>query len=100
MENKCNQKVQPATRALLLAPAEGFFMLFWLTLDYFWCSLVTSVTCSSNLSNFQKNPKHPKKIQRNTKYPKISNAIKNPKNLRKSHKNTKKTHKINKKKKQ
>ena len=71
----------PATRALLLAPAEGFglrtrfllpfgpkkelFMLFWLTLGHFWSSVVTSVTFSSNLSNFEKNPENPlKKIQK------------------------------------
>ena len=67
---KAFQKVQPATRALLLAPAEGFglrprlflpfgqkkrrfFMLFWLPLGHFWCSVVTSVTFSSNLSNWE-----------------------------------------------
>ena len=33
-----------------------------LILDHFWCSLVTSVTFSSNLSNFEKNSKHPKKF--------------------------------------
>ena len=27
-------------------------MLFWLTLGHFWCSVVTSATFSSNLSNF------------------------------------------------
>ena len=33
-----------------------------LILDHFWCSLVTSLTFSSNLSNFEKNSKHPKKL--------------------------------------
>ena len=58
---------------LLLAPADGFcllfrlflalwankelFMLFLLILSNFWCSVVTSVTFSSNLSNFEKNPR-------------------------------------------
>ena len=48
----------------LLAPAEGFgqgffagknklFMLLKLILGIFWCSVVTSVTFSSNLRNFK-----------------------------------------------
>ena len=52
---------------LLLAPAEDFglwlrlvgqelIMLFWATLGNFWCPVVTLVTFSSNLSNFEKNP--------------------------------------------
>ena len=60
----------------LLAPAEGFslwqrlfcplgkkglFTLFVLTLCHFWCSVVTSVTFSSNLSNFDQIQKHLKK---------------------------------------
>ena len=62
---------------LLLAPVEGFglqprllfpfgqkkkcFTLFVLTLGHFWCSVVTSTTFNSNLSNFDKNPNNPKK---------------------------------------
>ena len=62
---------------LLLAPAEGFdlrprlflpfgpkkelFMLFVLILGHFWCSVVTSVSFSSSLSNFENNPKNLKK---------------------------------------
>ena len=46
----------------LLAPAEGFglrprlIMLFWPILGHFWCPVVTLVICSSNHSNFEKNP--------------------------------------------
>ena len=32
---------------------------------HFWCSLVTLITFSSNLSTFEKNPKSTKKIQKN-----------------------------------
>ena len=66
-------------RGFLLAPAEGFGLRFfrpsekkrafyavYLFLDYSICSVVTSVTFSSNLSNFKtilkKHPKYPKKI--------------------------------------
>ena len=62
---------------LLLAPAEGFGLrprlflpfVFLLILGHFWCSVVTSVTFSSNLSNFEKNQKKSKK---NSKKPKKS----------------------------
>ena len=52
---------------LLLAPAEGFghqprLMLFWPNFGNFWCPVVTLLTLSSNLRNFEKNP--PKKIQK------------------------------------
>ena len=76
---------------LLLAPAEGFglqprdflalrakkglIILFWPILGYIWCPVVTLVTLSSNLSNFKKNPKYTKKIQKNTKQ-----ILKNPEN--------------------
>ena len=36
-------------------------MLFLLILGPFWCSVVTSVTFSSNISSFEKNPKKCKK---------------------------------------
>ena len=58
---------------LLLAPAEGFglrprlffalrakkklIMLFWPIFCNFWCPVVTLVTFSSNLSNFERNAK-------------------------------------------
>ena len=60
---------------LLLAPAEGFgqgffcllsfwpkkkkkrLMLFVLIFGHLWCSVVTSIIFSSNLRNFEKNPK-------------------------------------------
>ena len=53
---------------LLLAPAKGFglrprlFMLFWLILGHFWCSVVTSLTLTSKKSQkSQKISKIPKK---------------------------------------
>ena len=59
---------------LILAPAEGFgqgffgpsgkkelFTLFVPILGHFWCSVVTSVTFSSNLCNFKKIQKIQKK---------------------------------------
>ena len=68
---------------LLLAPAglrpsaEVFFalrakkeliMLFWPIFGFFWCPVVTLVTFSSNLKNFERNPKKPKKKIKNPKY--------------------------------
>ena len=65
---------------LLLAPADGFglrprlflpfgqkktfFMLFWPIFGNFWCPVVTMVTFSSNLINFERNQKKRKKIQK------------------------------------
>ena len=56
---------------LLLAPAEGFgrgfcslwakkehIMLFWRIFGNVWCPVVTWVTFSSNLSNFERNSKN------------------------------------------
>ena len=37
-------------------------MLFWLILGHFWGSVVTLVTFSSSLDNFERNPKNLKKI--------------------------------------
>ena len=100
---------------LLLAPAEGFglrprlflalrakkelFMLFWPIFGDFWCPLVTVVTFSSNLSNFERNQNNFKiqkkkskkfqKIQKSKKIQKIQKIQKNPKNPKKSKKNPK-----------
>ena len=48
----------------LQGPAEGFgrgkkrgIMLFWPIFGNFWCPVVTIVTVSSNLSNFERNTK-------------------------------------------
>ena len=49
---------------LLLAPA--LFLMLWLIFGNFWCPVVTSVTLSSNLSNFERNPP-PKKNQKVSK---------------------------------
>ena len=77
----CYQKVQPPRRAYFqllreaLAFSRRFFGLsgkpknftqFVLNLGNCWLSLVTSVTFTSNLSNFENNPKI-SKIQRNKK---------------------------------
>ena len=43
------------------------FRLLVLILGNFWCSLVTSITFSSNLSNFEKNPKKSPKNSKNLK---------------------------------
>ena len=53
-------------------------MLFLLTLGNFWCFVVTSVTFSSNLSNFEKYQKNPKKSQTIKK--KYTKNLKMPKN--------------------
>ena len=49
-------------------------MLFWLILGHFWCSVVTLVTFSSNLNNFEKIQTKIQKIQKNPK--KIQNLNK------------------------
>ena len=74
--------------SLLLAPAaKAFFalrakkeliMLFWPIFGNFWCPVVTLVTFSSNLSNFERNPQKTKK-----KKPKNQKISKNLKNLKK-----------------
>ena len=78
---------------LLLASAEGFgrgffcpsgkkraFYAVLANFRLFWCSVVTSVTLSSNLSNFEKNPKIPKNPKKSLKNPKKN--LKNLKNLK------------------
>ena len=84
--------------ALLLAPAEGFgpsgkkelFMLFWLTLGHFWCSVETSVTFSSNLINFEKIYKIQKKSKKSPKIPKYPKIGRRKKEIHKILKNPKK----------
>ena len=72
---------------LLRAPAGGFgfghkkkelLTPFVLILGYFWCSVVTSVVFSSNLNNFEKNPKKSKKIQKKSKMSKKLKKSKKP----------------------
>ena len=83
---------------LLLAPVEGFGRGFfcpsskkrayYAVLAHFWqflCPVINLVTFSSNLSNFEKNPKNPKKIQKNPKNPK------KPKKIKTIHKKPKKS---------
>ena len=61
----CGGLPPPAGAFFALRAKIELFMMFWLTLGHFWCSVVTSVTLSSNLSNFEKNlkkiPKQSKK---------------------------------------
>ena len=75
-----NRLLEDAARyaGLLLAPAEGFGLRPRLFLPFgpfgqknaglahfcnFWCPLVTLVTFSSNICNFERNPKKTKKIK-------------------------------------
>ena len=51
-------------------------MLFWPIFDNFWCSVVTLVTFSSNLSNFERKPK---KLEKKERKKITKNPIKNPK---------------------
>ena len=47
---------------------KGFYRcLFFFYSGHFWCSVVTSVTFCSNLSNFEKNPVKEKKIHKGPK---------------------------------
>ena len=52
-------------------------MLFWPILGHFWCPVVTSVSFSSNLSNFEKNPEKHKKSKKT-----IIKKIKFPKKIK------------------
>ena len=80
---KCKLEDTARYAGLLIAPAEGFglwprlicpsgkkksfFLLFWPIFGNFWCPVVTVVTFSYNLSNFEKLNKIQKKIQKNPK---------------------------------
>ena len=74
---------------ILPAPAEGFnlcprlIMMVLPTLGIFWCSVVTVVTFSGNLSNFEKNLKKDKKKSFKIQKKKKSTILKIPKNPRK-----------------
>ena len=46
-------------------------MLFWPLFGNFWCPVVTLVTFSSNLSNFERNTQKPKKNNQNDFFKKI-----------------------------
>ena len=58
-------------------------MLFWPILGNFWCPVVALVTFSSNIRNFERNPKKTKNIQKQFKQKiknfKKSNIQKSPK---------------------
>ena len=98
--SSCGGLQSPAKAIFALLVKTGVFMLFWLTLGHFWCSVVTSVTFSSNLSHLkqikkskkiQKNPKNIPRTQKNQlkpkKFGKCQKMSKNPKilnNLKKS----------------
>ena len=52
----------------LIAPEEGFGLCpFWPILSHFWCSVVTLVTFSSNLNNYEKIPQNSKLKTKNPK---------------------------------
>ena len=52
--------LRPRLFLALQPPPKKYFMLFLLILGKFWCSVVTSGTFISNLSNFEKEKKHTK----------------------------------------
>ena len=56
-------------------------------LGHYWCSVVTSVSLSSNLSKFEKNPN---KIQKNSKKSQNGNKSKKPKSKSKNSMQTQK----------
>ena len=62
----------PSTKAFFAHRAKkDLYTLCVLTLGHFWCSVIISVTFSSNLSNFEKNPKiqkNPKMSKKNLSY--------------------------------
>ena len=66
-------------------------MLFWPIFVNFWCPVVTLVTFSSSLSNFERNPKTHKKKSKILKFFKKSKKIQ--KNLKKKMKNLNKIQK-------
>ena len=65
-------------------------MLFWTIFGNFWCPVVNLVTFSSNLCNFERNPKKPQNKKQFNKFPKIKKPKKNRKNKKKQKKNPKK----------
>ena len=74
--------LQPSAEALFaLWAKKELIILFWPIFGNFWCPVVTLVTFSSNLRNFERNPKKPIKIQQKNR--KISKKIKNPKKVQK-----------------
>ena len=81
--SSCGGLRPPAEAFFALRAKKGLFMLFLPNLGHFWCSVVTSVTFSSNFSNFEKSKKNPQK----------SKSFKKPK---KSIKNLKKSGKLQK----
>ena len=57
--------LRPSAEAFFaLRAKKELIMLFWPIFGDFWCPVVTVVTFSSNLSNFERNPKKTEKIQK------------------------------------
>ena len=56
-------------------------MLFQFILGHFWCSVVTSVTFSSNLITFEKNPKKSIKSKKNPQKAEKCNNLQRTKNI-------------------
>ena len=69
-------------------------MLFWLIFGNFWCPVVTLVTFSRNISNFERNRKITKKNPKEIKNLKIKKNFKiKKKNLEKIKEKTQKIYK-------
>ena len=79
--SSCGGLRPPAKDFFALRAKKKLFMLFWLTLGHFRCSVVTSVTFSSNLSNFEKNPKNWKMSKNVEKSENLKKSTKIQKNL-------------------
>ena len=56
--SSCGGLWPSAEAFFLLRAKKKLFTLFLLILGYFWCLVVTSVTFSSTLSNFENYPKN------------------------------------------
>ena len=85
------QGLEEAQLPLLTGLGKGFFCslgkqvlftLFMLILAHFWCSVVTSVTLSSNIRNFENNPTNPNKCQKKSHISKNVKKILKKKNLK------------------
>ena len=62
---------------------KDLIMRFWLIFGNFWCPVVTLVMISSNLHNFERNPKKPQKLEMNEKIAKKFKNLKMQKKVQK-----------------
>ena len=75
----------PLAEAFFAPWAKTPIMLFWPIFGNFWCLVVTLVTFSSYLSNFERNPKIRQNLKKNPKIlknPKIKKSKKSPRILK------------------